>query len=170
MQRLEISGAVRPLWSSLGVYGLMFYFGRLAYFTYRVVVMVVVLVVVVVVVQYLSAASWGVTVAMDVSYDVHRFKAHTHTHTHTHTHRHTHKHIYIVLILCCNVVDIIGSCCKLFVDSIQNRCKIFPRNSYSFHFLTECKVSMIRSIGPNECPVPCRCFADVEFELQHLKD
>ena len=62
-------------------------------------------------------------------------------------------------------VDIIGSCCRAFVDLIQNGCKTSPRNSYSFPFWTECKVSIIRSTGPNECAVSCRCFANVEFEL-----
>jgi len=39
-----------------------------------------------------------------------------------------------------------------------------------FPFFAKCKMSMILTMGPNECPVLCRCFANVVFGFWYLQD
>lgn len=111
----------------------------------------------VVVQRRLCADIWGVTVALSRPEDMHRGRATS-----------------VPVMFYCNVVDFIGSCCRLFVGWIIYYCrrihiKLF-QGIHKFSFVTKCKVSMIRTAGSNECPVSCRCLANAEFEFRYLKD
>ena len=73
-----------------------------------------------------------------------------------------------------DILDFIASCCRLFIDLIISYClrtdiELF-QEIHKFSLLDKCKVSMIRSIGPNECPLSYRRFANAKFEFQYLKD
>jgi hypothetical protein len=76
-------------------------------------------------------------------------------------------------MLCQYTVYSIGSCCRFCVDWIISYClridmKLF-QTIHKFPFLTNYKLSVKGSIGPNESTVSCTCFANVEFESRHFR-